>query len=282
MKIGIGLPSAVSPPDGTVVVGWAAAAEDAGFGSVAVIDRLLAPTYDPLTVLAAAAAVTARVELYTSVMLTALRPAAVVASQAATVDQLSGGRLRLGIAVGSRRPDYDAVAVPFERRGRILDEQLAELRRAWSGPGGFTTPGPAPHRPGGPPILFGGTSRAAIRRVAEHGAGWICGLGGATGFARSAGLVRDRWQRAGREGAPRLLSVVNFALGADAAGIRERFLRSYYGAAPFVQSMIRDTPTSLDEVRATLDAHREAGCDEVLLFPCASHREQLELVADAL
>jgi alkanesulfonate monooxygenase SsuD/methylene tetrahydromethanopterin reductase-like flavin-dependent oxidoreductase (luciferase family) len=282
MRVGIGLPSAVSPPRGAVVLEWAAAAEEAGFGSVAVIDRLLAPTYDPLTVLAAAAAVTARAELYTSVMLTALRPAAVVASQAATVDQLSGGRLRLGVAVGSRRPDYDAVAVPFGRRGRVLDEQLAELRRAWSGPGGFTTPGPAPHAPGGPPILLGGTSPAAIRRVAEHGAGWISGLGGATGFARTAELVRDRWRRVGREGAPTLLSVVNFALGGDAADIRERFLRRYYGAAPFVDSMIRDTPASLDEVRATLDAHREAGCDEVLLFPCTSDREQLELVAKAL
>ena len=67
-----------------------------------------------------------------------------------------------------------------------------------------------------------------------------------------------------------------------AASIRERFLRRYYGAAPFVDSMIRDTPASRDEVRATLDAHREAGCDEVLLFPCASDRSQLELAADAL
>ena len=70
MRVGIGLPSAVSPPDGRVVIEWAAAAEQAGFASVAVIDRLLAPTYDPLTVLAAAAAVTARIGLYTSVLLT--------------------------------------------------------------------------------------------------------------------------------------------------------------------------------------------------------------------
>jgi alkanesulfonate monooxygenase SsuD/methylene tetrahydromethanopterin reductase-like flavin-dependent oxidoreductase (luciferase family) len=78
VKVGIGLPSALSPPHGHVVIEWAAAAEEAGFWSVAVIDRLLAPTYDPLTVLAAAAAVTARVELYASVMLTALRPVAMV------------------------------------------------------------------------------------------------------------------------------------------------------------------------------------------------------------
>ena len=282
MKVGIGLPSAVSPPDGRVVVEWAAAAEQAGFDSVAVIDRLIAPTYDPLTVLAAAAAVTTRAGLYTSVLLTALRPAAVVASQAATVDQLSGGRLLLGVAVGSRRADYAAAGVPFERRGQILDTQLAELRRAWAEPDGFTAPGPAPRTPGGPPILLGGTSRAALRRVAEHGSGWICGLGGAAGFAQTAKLVRERWHAAGRDGEPRLLSVVNFALGPGAAGVAEGFLRRYYGAAPFVDGMVRDTPTSLDGVRAVLDAHREAGCDEVLLFPCTSQRSQLDLAAEAL
>jgi len=163
---------------------------------------------------------------------------------------LSGGRLRLGVAVGSRRPDYAAAGVPFERRGQVLDEQLAELRRAWSEPDGFAAPGPPPHTPGGPPILLGGTSRAAVRRVAEHGAGWICGLGGAAAFAQTAEAVRDRWRRAGRDGTPRLLSIVNFALGSGATDISGRFLRRYYGAAPFVESMVADTATTLDDVRA--------------------------------
>lgn len=282
MDVGIGLPSALSPPGGRVVIEWAAAAEAAGFSSVAVIDRLLAPTYDPLTVLAAAAAVTSRAALYTSVMLTALRPAAVVAAQAATVDQLSGGRLRLGVAVGSRRADYEAVGVPFEQRGLLLDEQLGQLRRAWREPGGFAAPGPPPCTPGGPPVLLGGTSRAAVRRVAQYGSGWICGLGGAPAFARTAQLVRDHWRLAGRDGRPRLMSMVNFALGADAAGVRERFLRGYYASAPFVESMIRDTPTTIDGVRAALDAHRAAGCDEVLLFPCSPDPGQVGLAAMAL
>jgi alkanesulfonate monooxygenase SsuD/methylene tetrahydromethanopterin reductase-like flavin-dependent oxidoreductase (luciferase family) len=282
VKVGIGLPSAVSPPDGRVVIEWAATAEQAGFASVAVIDRLLAPTYDPLTVLAAAAAVTARVGLYTSVMLTPLRPVAVVASQAATVDQLSGGRLSLGVAVGSRRPDYAAAGVPFERRGQVLDAQLAALRRAWAEPDGFTAAGPAPRTPGGPPILLGGTSSAAVRRVAQYGSGWICGLGGAAGFAPTAEAVRERWRRAGRDGSPRLLSIVNFALGPRAPEVCASFLRRYYAAAPFLDDMVRGTATTLDRVRAELDAHREAGCDEVLLFPCAADLSQLELAAEAL
>lgn len=282
MKAGIGLPSAVWPPDGRVVTEWAAAAEDLGFSSVAAVDRLLAPTYDPLTILAAAAAVTVRAELHTSVMLTALRPTAVVASQAATVDQLSGGRLCLGVGLGSRRPDYDVAGVPFERRGKILDEQLAELRRVWREPADFATPGPAPYRPGGPPVLLGGTSAAAVQRVARFGDGWICGVGGAGAFARTAAAVRYEWQRAGREGTPRLMSVVNFALGAGAAAVAQGYLRRYYGAAPFLESMVEQLPTTVEDVRAELDAHRQAGCDEVLLLPCSADRQQLELAAQAL
>jgi alkanesulfonate monooxygenase SsuD/methylene tetrahydromethanopterin reductase-like flavin-dependent oxidoreductase (luciferase family) len=282
VRVGIGLPTAVSPADGRIVVEWAAGAEDLGFGSVAAIDRLLAPTYDPLTVLAAAAVVTTRVELYTSVLLTPLRPTAVVASQAATVDQLSGGRLRLGVGVGSRRTDYEAAGVPFERRGKTLDQQLPELRRMWQAPRDFTTPGPAPHRPGGPPILLGGTSEAAVRRVVQHGSGWICGVGGAAAFTRNAEVVRERWHGAGRDGTPWLMSVISFALGANAADLARRYLRFYYGAAPFLESMIAQTPTTLEGVRATLDAHRQAGCDEVLLLPCAPDRRQLKLAAETL
>jgi alkanesulfonate monooxygenase SsuD/methylene tetrahydromethanopterin reductase-like flavin-dependent oxidoreductase (luciferase family) len=163
-----------------------------------------------------------------------------------------------------------------------LDAQLAELRRAWAEPDGFAVAGPAPRTPGGPPILLGGTSPAALRRVSQHGSGWICGLGGAGGFARTADVVRDHWRRAGRDGAPRLLSIVNFALGSQAPEVSASFLRRYYAAAPFVDDMVRDTPTTLDEVRAELDAHRQVGCDEVLLFPCADDLSQLELAAQAL
>jgi len=282
MRVGIGLPSNVSPADGRVVIDWAGAAEQVGFDSLAAVDRLLAPTYDPLTVLGAAAAVTSKALLYTSVLLTPLRPVAVVASQAATVDQLSGGRLRLGVAVGRRRADYDAVGTPFECRGRVLDEQLTELRRVWHEPDGFTSAGPAPFRVGGPPILFGGMSGAALRRVTEHGTGWICGVGGAPAFAGPAEAVRQAWREADRAGAPTLVSVVNFVLGPDAEDVRERFLRYYYGEAPFVDSMVVQTPTTVDGLRASLDAHRSVGCDEVLLLPCSSDMRQLELAATAL
>jgi alkanesulfonate monooxygenase SsuD/methylene tetrahydromethanopterin reductase-like flavin-dependent oxidoreductase (luciferase family) len=281
MRIGVGLPTAVGLEDGSQVVTWARRAEELRFDSVAVIDRIVAPTYDPLTSLAAAAAVTSRVDLYTSILLSALRPAAVVASQAATVDRISGGRLWLGVGVGSRKPDYDAVGADFGRRGRCMDDQLAALDGWWTAMDEFGTPGPPPVKAGGPPVLVGGASDAALNRAAASAAGWICGVGGAPAFAAGAERVRQEWSQQGREGRPWLVSVINVALGPEAVGLREGFLRWYYGAAPFVDQLVANTPTSPEGLRDAVAAHEAAGCDELLLFPCAADLDQLDHLASA-
>jgi alkanesulfonate monooxygenase SsuD/methylene tetrahydromethanopterin reductase-like flavin-dependent oxidoreductase (luciferase family) len=278
VRVGAGLPTAHGG-DVRAVAEWARAAERHGFSSLAVVDRLVAPTLDPLTALAGAAAVTSSIGLCTSVLLAPLRPAAIVAAQAATVDRMSCGRLRLGVAVGSRRPDYEAAGVPFARRGAILDEQIAELRKAWAAPEDFGRPGPAPFSEGGPPLLVGGSSPAALRRAATLGDGWICGAGGAPAFAQGAAAVLEQWRHAGRTGRPELLSVVHYALGRDAETHRDRFLRRYYGAAPFVEDMVAGTPTTPAALADVLTAHREAGCDEVLLFPCSDDLSQLDALA---
>ena len=75
---------------------------------------------------------------------------------------------------------------------------------------------------------------------------------------------------------------MNYALGANAADIAERYLRRYYGEATFLENMIAQIPTNLDSVRAALDAHRQVGCDEVILLPCTSDQRQLELAAKVL
>lgn len=278
MRISLGLPSAVSPPDGTVVVEWARRAETAGFDSVAVIDRLLAPTYDPLTVLAAAAAVTERIELITAIVLAPLRPAAILAAQAATVDQMSRGRLTLGLGVGSRKDDYQAVGVPFNTRGQVMDAQLRALRRAWDVPGESTT-GPAPYRASGPPLLFGGNSPAAFRRLGQHGRGWICARGGARAFAEGAARARQSWSDFDRPGRPRLLSVINYSIGPDSVDVREAFMRRYYGSKPFVQSMIDETPTSVEELADVLAEHVAADCDDIVLLPCSPDMSQIDALA---
>jgi len=102
MKIGIGLPNVVPGTPGDVLVRWAQRAEERGFSSLATIDRIAYPSYESLIALAAAAAVTERVGLYTNVLLGPTRNPILLAKEAASVDQLAGGRLTLGLGVGAR------------------------------------------------------------------------------------------------------------------------------------------------------------------------------------
>src|SRR5690242_16979987 len=119
MDVGIGLPAALPGVEGRRIVDWARAGEAAGFASLGTIDRLVYPNFEPLIALAAAAAVTERVRLVTAVLLAPLRPnSALLAKQAASIDRLSGGRLVLGLGVGSRPDDFETSGVDLHRRGR--------------------------------------------------------------------------------------------------------------------------------------------------------------------
>ena len=91
------------------------------------------PNYEELTVLAAAGAVTERIRLLPNILLAPTRSTAELAKQAATVQELSGGRLTLGIGVGGREDDYLLTGRDFHGRGRVFDQQVADLRRAFAG-----------------------------------------------------------------------------------------------------------------------------------------------------
>src|SRR5258708_26901120 len=109
MRIGVGLPTSTPPLGGrhrgTELLAWARRAEAGPFTSLGVTDRLVYDCTDPLVALAAASAVTARVRLVTMIVIGPVRPAAVLAAQAASLDALSGGRLTLGLSLGARPDD---------------------------------------------------------------------------------------------------------------------------------------------------------------------------------
>src|SRR5689334_2278742 len=123
MKIGIGLPTALPGAGRAAVLDWARAAEACGFSTLAALDRVAYPNLEPLTCLAAAAAVTERIGLMPNVLLAPLHSP--LWKIAGTIEALAGaGRLTLGVGVGSRREDYEAAGVAFEQRGKLLDAQL--------------------------------------------------------------------------------------------------------------------------------------------------------------
>ncbi len=169
------------------------AAEDFGFEGVYITDHP-APTpkymaqgghhdLDPPVALAVVAAATTRLRLMTNLYILAFRKPFAAAKALATLDSLSDGRLIFGTGTGYLEPEFSALGANFEERNEHLDESLEVLKKIWTGEpvtgagrgfdakGNFALPTPAsrPH----PPIWIGGNSRRAIRRVAEHGDGWL-------------------------------------------------------------------------------------------------------------
>ncbi len=164
MKIGIGLP-AIPGTSGKMILDWAKLADQGPFSSLAMIDRIVYGNFEPMTALAAAAGVTERIRLITTILLAPTRNGGILAKQAATPDAISGGRLTLGMGVGAREDDFKAAPAPFSSRGRRFDEQLERMKRIWSGePVGHSVGpvGPSPVQPGGPEILIGAFAPVAL------------------------------------------------------------------------------------------------------------------------
>jgi len=184
------------------LVDLARLAEDAGLDGVVIGDHVVlgnrldrypyppvhfttdAPWAEPLAVLAAVAAATRRISLATGVLVAPLRPAVLLAKQAATIDDLSGGRLELGVGVGWQPEEFEALGADFSRRGELLTDGIRACRVLWgASPASFSSPSvrfeeiwcePKPVRTGGIPILFSGSlHRRNLERIVELGAGWI-------------------------------------------------------------------------------------------------------------
>ena len=281
MDVGIGLPSTIRGVTRDQLLEWARRAEAAGFASVATIDRLAYPNLEPMTALAAAAAVTERVRLMTAVLLAPLRVnGALLAKQAASLEVLSNGRLTFGVAIGGREDDYEVGGVDFHTRGRDFDRMLEQWRGIWAGVNPVL--GPAPVRPGGPELIIGGAAEASFRRVARYGAGWISGGAPPDQFAAGAEQVRAAWSAAGREGKPRLIALRYFALGPTGEQDARETLGHYYAFLGEWADAIAAGAVKIPEaVRAELEEFRAAGADEVVLFPSSPNPEQVDLLADA-
>ncbi len=138
--------------------------------------------YDPLFVFQVAAGVTTTLRFCTGVLILPQRPALLTAKEVLSLDHLSGGRFELGVGSGWSWEEYAALGVPFERRGKRMDEYIEAIRVAWTDDradysGEFVqfegvVLNPKPLTPGGPPIIIGGDSAAAMRRAARLGDGW--------------------------------------------------------------------------------------------------------------
>jgi alkanesulfonate monooxygenase SsuD/methylene tetrahydromethanopterin reductase-like flavin-dependent oxidoreductase (luciferase family) len=286
VDIGIGLPNAVPGTEGRRLIDWAKNAEEAGFSTLGTIGRLVYPNYEELIALSAAAAVTSRIRLTTSVLLAPLYSnSALFAKQAASLDRLSGGRLVLGLGLGGRDDDFTASSLPTTGKGRRLDEQLTEMKRIWSGErrGYAGAIGPEPVRRGGPELILGGMAKASFRRVALLGDGWIMGGGTPDMFVQAAAGVDQAWQEAGRPGKPRKLSLAYFALGPNARNHADNYLLHYYAwIGDIAKQIAAGAAISAEMAKGYAAAFASAGCDELIFVPTTSSPDQIGLLADAV
>lgn len=189
MELQVVLPDESPSMPVRTLVDLARAAEDLGFTAAWLPDHVLPPSdygstfggvYEPLVTIGHLAAVTERLRLGTSVLVAPLRDPFLLAKQVATLHELSGGRVILGVGVGWNEQEFDALGADYARRGAVTDDVLALLGHLFSG-------GTAPHRarrfgyeqgvfapvPAGTvPIMVGGNSDAALRRAARYGHVW--------------------------------------------------------------------------------------------------------------
>jgi len=279
MRVGVGLPSTVLGVDRVNILGWARKAEAGPFSSLAVFDRFQYHSLEPMVTLAAAAAVTDRIRLATSVVIGPLRNSAALAKMAATLDVLSEGRFTLGLSIGAREEDYQMAKIPYPERGRRLTEQLAELRDHWEHAGnGLTTV-----QPKGPPILVGGNNDLSFSRVAQYADGYFHGGGPPYAFERMAEKARAAWSDGGRPGRPQLWGMGYFALGEGVADPGMDYLREYYEfAGPFAERIAQGLLTTPQSITQFVRGYGDAGCDELILFPTSVDLVQLEKLADVL
>lgn len=283
MDVGIGLPATIPGAQPGVVLDWAKRADAGPFSSLGIIDRVVYPNYEPLVALAAAAGVTQRVRLMTTVLLAPMRPAGILAKQAATLDVLSGGRLTLGLGVGGRDDDFHGAPAPFEGRAERFEEQIQVMRRVWSGRppyDGVPPIGPQPVRQGGPEVLIGGYVPPAIRRAGRLGDGFIAGGVDPDTSRQFYAVAEEAWKEAGRRGKPRFVCSFYWALGPDAAERGGAYIRDYYDyMGPAADQMAQSIPTTPDAVRAALQAYADAGADEVVAWPCIAEIDQVDRLA---
>jgi alkanesulfonate monooxygenase SsuD/methylene tetrahydromethanopterin reductase-like flavin-dependent oxidoreductase (luciferase family) len=256
--IGVNVPNFGPGTRPAVLRDWARTVEGLGFDLLMVSDHVTitpdvaaqypAPFYEPFTTLSWLAGVTERIALGTTVLIAPYRHPLLVARMAANLNDLSGGRFVLGVGIGWARQEFEALGVPFHRRGALTDELITTVREAWRDEG---------YRAGDIPIWVGGHSDGGLRRVARLGDAWHP-------LRQTPGEWRAALARlttiAGEEGRP-------------VPALAPRILLRLTGEPVANRRLGEGT---LDQVLADLDQLRADGAHAVVLDPFAGDPEETQ------
>jgi alkanesulfonate monooxygenase SsuD/methylene tetrahydromethanopterin reductase-like flavin-dependent oxidoreductase (luciferase family) len=290
MQIGLNLPVMAPGLDRDLIYRWCRGIDEGPFSCLAVGERINFPNPELTVTLSAAAAWTSRVQLFYNVLVLPTHPAARAAKQVATLDVIANGRVVLGVGVGAREDDYDAVGAPWQGRLATLERQVARMRAIWAGePASALTTAPVepkPIQPGGPRILMGALFPRAITRAA-HFADGILGFSFTLAdeeLSYAFSGARAAWKAAGRAEPPRLVTGCWFSLGPNGRKQMDDYLGKYLGfLGSSAAGLIPLVPTtSADGLRAAVQRARDHGADEIVLAPTTLDPDEIKRVEDLL
>ena len=287
-------------PDAKALIEYGVRMEELGYESVWVWDHILLgvdpyfPILDALTVLTAVAARTETIRLGTGILVLPARNPVSLAKQLSSIDQISNGRLTLGMAGGWYKREFDAIGVPFKKRGDIMDMNLEVLTRLWqehSVTGSYppyelkeAVLSPKPVQTPRPPILIGGYVDRVLKRAGVAGDGWLTYYYTAEGFAKSWAKVRNFAEQAGKD--PDTLKSINqlpIYIGKSREEVQAPMLEWLTTEWDFAGWSDSTTDSAVlgtvDDCIEQLQAHLDAGVQQITLVPYKFKMEQIELIA---
>ena len=287
-------------PSAVELIDYGVRTEELGYESIWAWDHILLgvnptfPIHEALTILTAIAARTSRIRVGTGILVLPLRNPVVLAKQLSSMDQLSNGRLLLAMAAGWYKREFDAVGVPFEQRGKIMDENLDILKSFWTEdmvkgewthhkiPAGVMFPKPV-QRPR-PPILIGGYVDRVLKRAATAGDGWLTYFYRPESFAKSWAKVRAFAKEAGKDPDALLNGAqLPIMIGKSRAEVESRMME-WLGKEWDYASWSDSTKDSaimgtVDECVAQLKEHLAAGVQKLVFVPYKYEMDQIEIIA---
>jgi probable F420-dependent oxidoreductase len=271
----------------------AAKAEQTGLHSFWVNDRLTGEHFEPVTLLAAVTAITKKIKLGTSLLLPVLRPPVPLAKSLASIDFLSAGRLIVGVGFGGSQREFDAVDIPFARRGTRAVEHIELMKRLWredrvSHQGSFfkTTDlsvGPRPTQRPHPPIWMGGAAETVLKRVGALADGYVCGTASLKRFASVWEKIAAAATANGRDPASIHKAGITYLTidenKSRATAACEEYLKAYYGKI----NLDVESETALgspDRCAERLGSLFARGIETVILRLVKPDLGQLDLLAE--
>jgi alkanesulfonate monooxygenase SsuD/methylene tetrahydromethanopterin reductase-like flavin-dependent oxidoreductase (luciferase family) len=291
MKIGICLPYMKAGLTRQDYIDWFTRVDEGPFHSVSCGERIHGPTYDMRVVLSAAAMATQRVEITPTLYVLPMHNATRVAKEVATLDILSGGRVKqIVVGYGGREKDYEAVGAQFKGRYGRMDEQITTMREVWAGneiiEGGGSI-GPTPTQAGGPRILAGAMGPKSIARCAQWSGGLYAwsGNGETHELDNTFAMAEQAWSQAGRTEIPYRLGGFWYTLADEGQRKLYDYVYEYLAiAGPEIAKMMaesvhRSTP---DAVREALDNAEAAGCEELFMVPATAELSELDRLMELL